>query len=75
MKAIESGNSVEPPSMRDELDNIAKAMRSPDLAPERYCQLYAAQQALAWASGQSAAAPCEVIMSGRVQPLTGTLEG
>lgn len=59
----------------DELDKIAKAMRSPGLAPERYCQLYAAQQALAWSSGQFAEAPCEVIMSGRVQPLMGTLEG
>lgn len=73
MEIIESGISTEPPCVSGELDKIAQAMRSPDLAPERYCQLYAAQQALAWSSGQFAAAPCDVIMSGRVQPLMGTL--
>lgn len=71
----ESAHSIEIPCLSDELDRIAKAMREPGLAPERYCQLYASQQALAWASGQYAAAPCDVVMGGRVQPLMGTLAG
>jgi hypothetical protein len=55
-----------------ELGKITQAMAMPQEA-DRYCQLYAAQQALAWASDPSAfAAPSAVIVGGLVQPLTGT---
>jgi len=37
---------------------------------EKYCQFYAAQQALLWAADpESAAAPFNVIAAGKVQPL------
>jgi ABC-type transport system substrate-binding protein len=52
-----------------ELDRIAVALReAPD--PERYTQLYAAQQALSWALEPTAiAAPCDLIMGTREAPV------
>ena len=58
-----------------ELEKISVAMQG-DVADERYCQLYAAQQALVWAlDPQSYAAPSVTIKDGKIQPLTDTLEG
>lgn len=74
---------VQPPRKRSagtpcwaaELARIADAMRKPDLPPDKYCQLYVAQQALTWAfEPGTAAAPFDVVMSGKVQPLMGTQE-
>lgn len=53
-----------------EYERIADAMRLPQ-TDDRYCQLYSAQQALAWASDpESYAAPSDTISNGKVQPLT-----
>lgn len=61
--------------IRNELDRIQQAMQLPQL-PDRYCQLYAAQQALCWALEPDAfRAPCQTILEDRVQPLTDTPEG
>jgi hypothetical protein len=58
-----------------ELARLEAALREPQ-TEERYCQLYAAQQALAWATEPVGfATPYETILRGRIQPLTGTLEG
>jgi len=58
-----------------ELERLAAALREPQ-PPDRYCALYAAQQALCWALEPGGyAAPSEVIENGLVQPLTGTQEG
>lgn len=55
-----------------EYERIADAMRVPQ-SDDRYCQLYAAQQALAWAlDPEGFAAPSATILDGKVQPLTGT---
>jgi hypothetical protein len=51
-----------------ELDRISEAMRQ---TPEKYEQLYVAQQALSWAiDPANFAAPLDVIQNGLVQPLT-----
>lgn len=71
----ESRKLVELCCVLEELGKISEALSSPHLPPEKYCQLYAAQQALIWAFGGCAAAPFEVIMGGRVQPLMGTHPG
>ena len=59
-----------------ELDRIAVELREP-IPDDRYTQLYAAQQALAWAMDPDGAMPpYEAIMNGKVQPLINdTLEG
>jgi hypothetical protein len=58
-----------------ELERLEKALREPQ-TDDRYCQLYAAQQALAWALDPSAAAsPYATIQRGLVKPLRGTQEG
>lgn len=56
-----------------ELERIAVALQGPQ-PPKRYCELYAAQQALSWSLDPlNYAAPTEVIVGGFVQPLiTGT---
>lgn len=57
-----------------ELRRIEQALRDPQPA-DRYCQLYAAQQALAWALEPSGfAEPYIVICEGRVQAIEGIQE-
>jgi hypothetical protein len=57
-----------------ELDRLEVALREPQ-TESRYCQLYAAQQALAWALDPTGfAAPYDTIQRGRVLPLTDTQE-
>jgi hypothetical protein len=52
-----------------ELERIECALRDPQ-TDERYCQLYAAQQALAWALDPSGfASPFATIQRGLVMPL------
>lgn len=47
-----------------ELDRIASALRSPQSA-DRYCQLYAAQQALSWALDPTGfATPSDTVAKG-----------
>lgn len=61
--------------VRTELEKIEVALREPQ-TDEQYTQLYAAQQALAWALSPGAfASPYQTIQSGLVQPLTGTPAG
>ncbi len=49
---------------------IEAALHDPATTPERYCQYYAAQQALSWALDPNGArSPFETIESGAVQPL------
>jgi hypothetical protein len=56
-----------------ELSRIESALREPQTA-DRYGQLYAAQQALKWATEpQGFATPLDVILRGLVQPVTDTL--
>ena len=59
-----------------ELDRIAVELRK-TASTERYTQLYAAQQALAWAkSPEGAMSPYEAVINGKVQPLiSDTQEG
>ena len=58
-----------------ELDRLSTALRQKN-SPDRHCQLYAAQQALAWALEPTAfGKPCDVIFDGGVQPISGTLAG
>src|SRR5579863_9628519 len=53
-----------------ELDRIQAALRDPQ-TDERYCQLYAAQQALAWAISPSLfMSPFETIQRGLVRPIS-----
>ena len=58
-----------------ELARIETALHQPQPS-ERYASLYAAQQALKWATEpQGFAAPLDVIERGAVQPPTGTPAG
>ena len=59
-----------------ELDRIAVELRKP-IPDDRYTQLYAVQQALAWAqSPDGAMSPYEAVINGKVQPLiSDTQEG
>ncbi len=58
--------------MQRELERIERGLREPQ-SSERYCQLYAAQQALSWALEPSGfALPYDTIVSGRVRPLRDT---
>ena len=62
--------------IESELARVSARLREEAGAAGLYCQLYAAQQALAWAlDPELAAAPLGVIVTGRVQPLTDTQEG
>ena len=55
-----------------ELEHIERDLREPQ-SSERYCQLYAAQQALSWVLEPSGfASPYETIISDRVRPLRDT---
>jgi len=55
--------------MQTELERLANALREPQ-SDERFCQFYAAQQALAWALDPvSARSPFDTISDGQVQPL------
>lgn len=57
-----------------ELEGIQCALRAP-LSDDRYCQLYAAQQALSWVQEPwGFATPYDVIMGGKVQPLIGDIQ-
>jgi hypothetical protein len=61
--------------IQDELERIERALRDPQ-TDERYCQLYAAQQALAWAMNQGGyASPFATIQRGRVMALIDTPAG
>jgi hypothetical protein len=63
------GTSTPVGFVQRELDRIAIALQEPQ-PPERYCALYAAQQALRWALEPGGyQAPSEVILDGLVQPL------
>ena len=56
-------------TIQRELDRIAVELRGP-IPDDRYTNLYAAQQALAWATDPGGAMPpYEAIMNGKVQPL------
>jgi hypothetical protein len=58
-----------------ELERLAKALREPQ-PPERYVQLYAAQQALCWAvDPENYAAPTVTVAEGRSAAPMGTLAG
>lgn len=58
--------------VQHELERLEIALREPQ-PDERYCQLYAAMTALAWALEPTViASPFDAITSGRVQPLTNT---
>jgi hypothetical protein len=60
--------------LRIELERIERALGDPQ-TDERYCQLYAAQQALAWALDPSTMmSPYEAIQRGRVIPPNGIRE-
>ena len=55
--------------VQSELERIQRPLRAP-LSDDRYCQLYAAQQALSWVQKPwGFATPYDVIMGGKVQPL------
>lgn len=59
-----------------ELERVSAELRR-STSPDRYVQLYAAQQALSWAkSPEGFMSPYDAIMGGKVQPLmSDTLEG
>jgi hypothetical protein len=69
------GQPVEP-SMSEvdkELRRIEAGLHDKSTPPAIYCQLYAAQQALAWIINPAIAqSPFAVISNGLVQPLTHT---
>lgn len=55
--------------IKRELERIEGALREPQSA-DRYCQLYAAQQALAWVSDPVMfSAPFDTVDQGRVTPI------
>src|SRR5438067_1800556 len=61
--------------IQEELDRVTRALHEPQ-EPNRYGQLYAAQQALAWVvDPDTYAAPGATILDGLVQPPTCTPEG
>lgn len=60
-------------SIKSELGKIERELRSKNISPEVYRQLYAAQQASAWVLNANAAASSQgVILAGKVQAITGT---
>jgi hypothetical protein len=60
--------------IQDELERIERGLRDPE-TDQRYCQLYAAQQALAWAMNPGGyASPFATIQRRLVRPLRGTQE-
>ena len=60
--------------IQGELERLSRSLREPQ-SPERYAQLYAAQQALAWAvDPETYAGPESTIQCGLVQPPTCTQE-
>jgi hypothetical protein len=62
------------PEIAAELEKIELALREPQ-TDERYMQLYAAQQALAWAMNPNGfASPFATIQRGLVRPLTGDIQ-
>ena len=55
--------------IQTELDRVQEALRRDDLTNKEYCELYAVQQALSWATNPDlAASPFETVMNGKVQP-------
>jgi hypothetical protein len=65
-----------PARIAEELTRIEAALHDAGTSAERWGQLYAAQQALLWATSKDlAAAPYNVIMQGKVQPPTGIPAG
>lgn len=72
MRVDHPNESDNGPRIAAELLRIESALRDPQTTSERYGQLYAAQQALAWAMDESlAAAPYDVISTGKVMPPMG----
>ena len=64
-------NDTRSDRIQSELDRVSERLRQEMGAAGLYCQLYAAQQALSWAlNPEGAAAPFDVIVGGKVQPLT-----
>jgi hypothetical protein len=58
-----------------ELDRLAIALREPQ-SPERYVELYAAQQALSWSlDPENFASPLQTIQEGRIQLLSAGIQG
>jgi len=56
--------------IEDELERISAELRRSYTLPDRYVQLYAAQQALSWAIFPGGSrAPYDTIMGGQVQPI------
>lgn len=57
--------------IKKELEKIESSLINSSLTREQYLELYAVQQALSWVlDSELAAAPYDVVMSGKVQPLT-----
>jgi hypothetical protein len=55
--------------IQKELDGVSSALHSGILTMKQYCELYAVQQALAWALSPNAArSPGIVVMEGGCQP-------
>ena len=56
-------------TIQSELEKVQKRLTDDALTDKQYCELYAVQQALSWAHDpESAAAPLEIVMSGKIQP-------
>jgi hypothetical protein len=57
-------------AIKQELEKIESSLINSSLTREQYLELYAVQQALTWVlDSELAAAPYDVVMSGKVQPL------
>jgi hypothetical protein len=79
---MEMPSSVAGPISHERASFIARELRGIEVAlraevqPDRYQQLYAAQQALAWAlDPEAVSSPSRVISEGRIQAPTDTLAG
>ena len=70
-KEPKMSNDTRSDRIQSELDRVSERLRQEMGAAGLYCQLYAVQQALSWAlNPEGAAAPFDVIVGGKVQPLT-----
>ncbi len=69
---------LQPPSqvsLEQELNRIDTALNDHGINRDQWCQLYAVRQAMLWVQGAFAAAPFDVVMSQKVQPITGIQAG
>lgn len=58
--------------VKRELESVKAAMRTTP-EPDKWCQLYAVQQSLAWAlEPDGFASPTDTVLNDRVIPITGT---